>query len=316
MNTDISIQLAKINSKLENAITDLITRHLPDISYSKITELKDWIDQNPNKLILRKPEQYIRLYLNPEFEMKLLDILLSVDTNKTVSHYTSLDACFNIIKSQEIRITCIVGLNDKSEINFSDLSDVKEPYNQKRIDKYHERFIFSLSQLRDNLNQWRLYGDDGRGVCLHFRYKPFMDDNHFVYKKISYGRGYVEFLKDLRNTILKIKNLKFVTSDKFFTYRYFFKNEAYKEEEEIRLLFLNDLKNKTSNWYLNRYNIINTYLTFQLNSADFPLQLWGLTLGPKCPQLELNDAQLKKYIREDPKLKGLRIFKSQIDCYR
>ncbi|MCK9205442.1 MAG: DUF2971 domain-containing protein [Saccharofermentanaceae bacterium] len=316
MSVDISIQLAKINSVLETTIIKMITNHFPSNICKNVDELKNWIEKNPNKLILRKPEQQIRLYLNPEFEMKLLDPLLSVDTIKTVFHYTSLDACFSILQSQEIKITSIVGLNDKSEINFSDLFDVKEPYNQKRIDKYHEKFIFSLSHLRDNLNQWRLYGDDGKGVCLHFRYNTSLDDSHFVYKKIYYGKGYIEFLKELGIAIKKIKNFKFVTSDRFFSYRYFFKNEAYKEEEEIRLMFLNELKNKTSNWYLNRYNIINTCLTFHLNSSNFPLELWGLTLGPKCPHLQLNDAQLRKYIRENPKLRGLKIYKSQIDCYR
>lgn len=316
MDPSISLQLDKINSTLASSIPSLISKHFPGLSYRDIEEMKQWAEQNPNKLILKKPEQRIRLYLNPEFEEKLLNTLLSVDTSRTVFHYTSLEACFNIIQTLMIRTTCIVGLNDKSEINFSDLSDVKEPYSEKRIDRFHERFIFSLTQLRDNLNQWRLYGDDGRGVCLHFRYKSSIIDNYFVFNKIFYGKGYIEFLRELRDSILKIKNLRFVTSDKFFTYRYFFKNEAYKEEEEIRLMFLNNLKKKEEYWYLNRYNILNTYLPFQLKGSDFPLELWGLTLGPKCPHIELNEAQIRKLIKEKYVVRGFKIYRSRIDCYR
>jgi len=111
-------------------------------------------------------------------------------------HYTNSNGLKGIIDNHEIWFTDIRHLNDPSEFKFVfDLLKIEiKNYTKSSKDKNLISFMdFSLanlnfvlndvifpyvscfSKLEDDLNQWRAYGDNGRGFCIVFSEKFFED---------------------------------------------------------------------------------------------------------------------------------------------
>lgn len=108
-----------------------------------------------------------------------------------IVHYSSLGSFYKIIESELLRFTSAGSLNDPSEWNYG-MDVVKKAYS-KSLPHWNEKeseywssmvnldgspiikekrrvFVFCCSQLQvadlnnGELSQWRLYGDDGRGL--------------------------------------------------------------------------------------------------------------------------------------------------------
>ena len=89
-----------------------------------------------------------------------------------VGKYTTMNTLFEILKSGKIRLNSIISMNDKTETSFlSDLTkNYDEPSETAELEtiRANSTLIISFSSNTDNLDMWRWYGDDGKGVCLVF----------------------------------------------------------------------------------------------------------------------------------------------------
>ena len=116
-------------------------------------------------------------------------------------HYTSLDALFSIVegidKDQEkfsLRATHVSFLNDLTEGGLLpkvlEMSGVKKSILDILQGCSGYPFILSLSELKDDLNMWRCYADNGKGVALGMDYKALNDEFYGGLKKCTYTTVY------------------------------------------------------------------------------------------------------------------------------
>ena len=77
-----------------------------------------------------------------------------------------------------------------------------------------------------------------------------------------------------------------------------------------------DLKVTESGFYItNDSSIINPYITFDMSSDNFPLELKEITLGPKYPELQVNVVQLIHLLKISGLL-GIKVSESSVKTYR
>lgn len=213
----------------------------------------------------------------------------------TIYRYTSLDTVLSILSNKTYRMYGIVGMNDKSEIDyFDDYCDSTK--NTLLYPILNNIFLSSCSLLKDDLTMWRLYGDDAKGACLSFNIKPNIQ-NSFILQAISYANDKRNDVKlDVIKDLLKNK-VDFNEIDKW---KHFFKAKDYSIEKEVRLLFQNKDTVKKRDWIKsNNYSIINPFVEFGLFDSDFPLTLKEIILGPKCPEQDTNKNQLQELINQN-----------------
>jgi len=120
--------------------------------------------------------------------MKTVDDFFQKGINRTLYHYTSIDALFGIAESRSIWASHIYCLNDSKEIIHASqafksvidsmLSELEKEekdfleHFKKMLDFSNQTFpfifIFSLSEEKSLLSQWRSYTPHGKGVSLGF----------------------------------------------------------------------------------------------------------------------------------------------------
>lgn len=232
-----------------------------------------------------------------------------------LAKYMTFDTFIKTVLSGKMRMNSIIGMNDRSEPNFiSQYLYGKKPisiYDADTVEPLYEanrRYITSFTTLIDDLNMWRLYGDDSAGVCLVFKALdsqpvPFLypvcyvdDDKESPITKIKL------FINKLKE---KNVNFTFNSLDKWGN---FFKSKSYSYEQEYRLLAMEDTP---TNWFVGADNgILTPYIEKNLKSScrsidhkqDFPLHLSEVILGSKMRGKEENIYQLYELRRS---LKGL-----------
>lgn len=126
---------------------------------------------------------------------------MAEEAPKTLYHYCSLDAFYNIMKNRSIWLSDIRKSNDSEELKWiikmvqthffkynphlliipDQIS--QEEYERKKsisltIDYILRNDVFKcwgfcLSEKRDNLGQWRGYADNGKGVSIGFKMQTF-----------------------------------------------------------------------------------------------------------------------------------------------
>jgi len=307
-----------VASKIFKILDVLLDKELRQkVDTNRLEELRKWLSNNRKTIISQVGDN--AYCIHTKFEGNLLNLVIEGSGQRFMSHYTTLEAALKILNNNTIWLTSLIGLNDNSELDFSDLSDIKEPYHHKRIDFYNSRMILSLSKQIDDLNQWRLYGDDGKGVSLEFAYNTNFNPgfSDFELRRIFYGDELVVAYRKVK----KIINFYFENSsffaEEFDRQKNFFKDPIYKNEQEVRLISLN-VGDKPNKWYLNRFNIYNSYKEYALfnKQPGFPLLLRSITLGPKCPNKELNKAQIQKYLRDHYPEPKIAVKLSTISSYR
>ncbi|MGJ4789511.1 DUF2971 domain-containing protein [Leptospira koniambonensis] len=237
------------------------------------------------------------------FQDKLFVLLFSPTVNPLeFFHYTSFDSAISILQSKALRLSGIAGLNDKSETYYSDYllnKNIINPFHHTRISSFNSRFILSNSLNKDELNQWRLYGDNGCGVCLEFEKTLTKNDYLFVFGKIAYGDSIFRIFSELiQGLITKYNSLAIF--NQLDIWKNFVKHFDYQQENELRVLFYNRKKyGKTNELHFrkNSFGIFSPYVEFAFN--DLPFNLKTIRLGPKCPDQELNKAQLRYYLNSN-----------------
>lgn len=251
------------------------------------------------------------------YENQLFSNMFGEFTNLEICRYTSLKTIFEMINNISFRMSGLMGMNDKTEVNYvesylnrgnNEISIakplIKEHFNT--IKAINDRFITSCTTIKrkDDLTLWRLYSEDAQGVCLIFDVKKNNLSNYVFLQKVKYAdekgiHAELNFIKQIIEDVVENTGYKFEFR-KLDQWKHFFKAYDYRFEDEVRLLLIDNdalLKIK-SDWVMSfTHSIITPVIEFKLNSKSFPIQLKEIILGPKCPEKETNLVQLREMIR-------------------
>ena len=196
----------------------------------------------------------------------------------------------------------------------------------------------SCSERNDDLNMWRLYGDDAKGVMLYLNYSPLEEQkDSYFFANVSYAKddGKHDEL-DFLISLLKCSffGRSFVLKE-WYVWQRFFKPYDYRIEHEVRFLcFLDDIdKSLYSNekkWILDvKTNILFPLLLLPLITSSFtkqenndstkkllfPFKIERVIIGCKMKESKLNVDIIKTFFNRNEKNKVL-VDESQIDNYR
>lgn len=330
-----------------NIIIDSANQHLQDnIEFLTFIKSKSFLsriqfDQNSNTYIFSDDDGGIT-----SFENQFFNKMFGEFKDTQICRYTGLKTIFDMLSYLSFRMSGLVGMNDKSEVNYVesylnrdngnisiDKPLIKEHYNT--IIAINNRYITSCSKIerKDDLTLWRLYSDDAKGVCLVFDVKQSNLNKHVLLQKVKYAdkngnHKELDFLKQIKVEVEKLTGFKFEFR-KLGYWKHFFKANDYAIEEEVRLLIIdNDTLDKLkTDWVMTyTHSIINPIIDFKLNSKSFPIHLKTILLGPKCPEQETNYVQIEEMIRRkkkeikdnkhDSNLNNLKVELSSIKHYR
>ena len=328
VNHDCKIDL--YNKRLKTSCKDVLIENLSSILFctqNKKEEVQQIIVDNINAIfdinILSDDVCYDWskdcYFLRQNIETKIADSFLANDeTDKEVVKYTSFQTLLATLTSGKMRINSIVGMNDKTEVNF--MTDIIKNFREsieEEGDEYllaNRKFITSFSGKKDDLNMWRLYGDNARGVCLVFSPKSQQDN---PLRKIKYVAEDDELILKINQlmTALKGKNINFCFN-KMLSNQHFIKHKDYVDEDEYRYYLESD---KPAGWYINNdNNVMTPYVEKDLfgNGANsFPFQLKSIILGPAMVAQDVNFFQIKTLLNVN-RIFSINIEKSKISIYR
>ena len=305
-----------------------IINAIEDISKAEKHELKE----NDNLKFFRNTEKI----LDPEWCREQLGVITCMNEHsetiecQEICRYSSLDSLFSSLKYKTIRMNGLPGMNDRNEGLFAwdmiyKLDNTDNEENKKRRREINNAFIvsYSSSNLKDNLTQWRLYGDDAKGVCCVYSIlEEKLNDRFFLHnvRYIKESEKNEGISDDLLNLFLEYsKEHSDLSYYDLSPAIFFYKPNAYKSEDEIRLLFDNK---KTSayktpqydkQWVLtNANNIPNPYIDIPIDSI--PLKLKEIILGPNMNDVDTIQAQLETLLEQQ----GIDadVILSNIDSYR
>ena len=281
-------------------------------------------------------EKSASMWLNRKAEDDLFRLLLqgkgneyeNVCGSKHVCRYTTLNSLFNTMKDGNHVMCSITCMNDKGETSYADKYVGYESFaiSSKSIEENNECFILSFCDKEpDDLTMWRLYGNDGKGVCLEYDVNcSKIDEEEFFLAPVSYG----ESMKEHPSLDL-IKRIRLWNKcgwrfelKRWYIWKHFFKSYLFKDENEVRLLFVwNEDNCDTVEWIMDSTNsIVSRICKFPIDNDRLPLTLTRVIIGPKCPeqashvdQFNYMNRQLK--IVPDTFLKPA-VISSKIEDYR
>jgi hypothetical protein len=261
--------------------------------------------------------------LRKDTEEKIFsDFIIHESESQKYAKYTSLQTLIATLTSGKIRLNSIVTMNDKTEVNY--LSDAAKNYKEpieKEGDEYmfaNKRFITSFTTRIDELDMWRFYGDNARGVCMVFeKYKERLEkikDITYIKKEKSQLDGIKKLLDNLDKEEIKFRIIIIDSNCPYL------KPDDFKTEKEGRLLLE---VNRPDNWYINSDSgIVTPYIERKISFNDkdmgedyFPLKLTSIILGPEMEQMDINKYQIEYLLQKDY-LWGIEISKSKITSYR
>ncbi len=265
------------------------------------------------KLILNE-----RIEIDDNKEEVIFKELFSINPGVRLYHYTTFESLFSIWNYNTIRYSSLAGMNDSSEMAYSYrsllLENDKNNINNKNR-AMNQRYVLSCSLRRDDLNQWRLYGDDGKGVCIEIVQDSKLSSNFYI-GRIKYRDEFIKNVNMLQYKIAFEEN-SLLTFKKLYLWRSFIKNIDYSDEEEIRILYMNDISKKRKcvkeDWIINRYGILSKYITFKLITN--PFQIRRIILGPKLKEPKINKIHLEGYLKLN-NYNDIKVIQSENENYR
>lgn len=301
--------------------TKLFEKFPQNLSKEQVSGIRALV--NENNLVY--DESTASMCLKTEAEDELFKILLIPDNNdeqniKSVCRYTSLNSLFLTIKNGTQVMCSITCMNDKGETSYADkyVGFGAFANTSKSIEENNDCFILSCCNIgmKDNLTMWRLYGDDGKGVCLEYDVDlAKVDNKFFFFAPVSYGEAMnihptLDFIRDIRhwNENGWSFNLK-----RWYIWKHFFKSHLFKEENEVRLLYLwTPEETDNTEWILDSTNsIVSRRCKFPIPNDRLPLTLKNAIIGPKCPEQNSNVDQLN-YMNGLKKVMPFNIIKNAI----
>lgn len=163
-------------------------------------------------------------------------------------HFTSITNLISMLKSRSIRLYDFNNFNDPTELTFSHKYFKLHP-TEYDLTHYKRQFFgfsmcaYSQDFIENNINLWRLYGNNGEGVCIVLSIDPFS-----ISKIYNYSFGKINYVKD-SNKIQEFEDI--IERDKWFNEQYnfscenladviaplccFYKSSLFEIENEVRL---------------------------------------------------------------------------------
>lgn len=255
-----------------------------------------------------------KILLTPATEERLFDALLGLYKKKTVCRFTTLNSIFRTINTGKQSMCSIVAMNDKSETSyvgeyfkFKKWNFDKMPYLQSGPNDWNNSFITSCCDIdqENDFTMLRMYADDAKGVCIKYKVLDLRQFPGFILRKVSYQRkdGTHPEL-DIIIGLLSINVNGYTTAlPSMSIWQHFFKPKEYDFEKEVRLLYRKDkggIQPNETFWILNdEFNIVSPLVNFEVTTAHntYPLQLEGMTLGPKMREADINSRQLSHLLQ-------------------
>ncbi|KYN78990.1 hypothetical protein A0J52_06860 [Clostridium sporogenes] len=266
-------------------------------------------------------------------------------------YYCSLSTFLNILKSKQIYLSDPLKMNDNLEIKWylDRLNDEKSNANEfesvfdmmkmrSNIDFTFEElvkclnskgqrsiYICCFSKESDILSQWRAYAEDGKGVSIGFDLEKLKIADNLLIREIIYENNIVqgeiendvEIVADEMGTVLKDHKITIKEEQiDVFLHELIpelakYKNPAFSEEKEIRLIYCDDMKFEKivdsygafqEKWELielkHDFRVIESNNITEFVKLDFdPDSIEEICIGPKC-LLSKNDIKhiLKKLL--------------------
>lgn len=254
------------------------------------------------------------IFLDEAEEKRLMRELLWMDADcneKRFCRYTSAKSFYLSLKSG-FRLMNVENMNDELETKVIDDFLYLKPAHRNLSNYIYNGFIMCFSKMSrfDKLFNWYMYGDRAKGVCFAIEAKELMGDGYF-FAPVTYiskndeGNNLLSFLNDLMGQEF-CDNYRFVL--RFWHYwKFFFKYDYYKEEDEVRLLIMQKEAGETE--WSEELNMPYHFVCKKYN--ELPFRITSVVLGPK----RSNPDNLIPYIKEDTDI-SCKIIESEIKGYR
>ena len=182
--------------------------------------------------------------------------------NDLIYHYCDSNAFFAICTNRKLWMNDLHSINDFMELHWG--YSIWEQSANTRIEKYGKEFLDEIDEVihfsgfqslllancfstdKDVLSQWRAYADDGKGYVIGFNAKELLG---LPIRALQVLYDKEQQIKEATATIDALYQLKQEDSNEFKTFCNVFgydlsafKNPAFIEEKEIRLIHLLDFK--------------------------------------------------------------------------
>lgn len=294
----------KIKVKFKNFFPDELSNELGTKKAENLWEL--FSEGN-----LEYDEKSASIWLKSAAEDEFFKILLlqkkaDVDYGH-VCRYTTLKSLFLAMNSGNNVMCSITCMNDKGETSYADKYVGYGAFanSANSVRENNDCFILSCCKegMEDNLTMWRLYGNDGKGVCLEYEVDlSKVDNKEFFFAPVSYGKQMnehpaLDFIKKIRHW--KDNGWCFELK-RWYIWKHFFKSHLFKEENEVRLLYIWTEKSPDKvEWIMDASNnIASRICLFPIASGRLPLKLTKAIVGPKCPEQASNVDQFNYMNRQ------------------
>ena len=262
-------------------------------------------------------------------------------------HYTNAGGLIGIIKSGKIWHTSMYHVNDPSEERFgqkiafeildefaakaaifkSYAEEVRKKLSSARFRVFFEPFVACFSRDRNTLEQWRAYGDNGRGFAIGFKptlfeakKRPLRSDNTFV-TEVAYGDAAIALIRGpIEKWFDSVPQFELGSGErsKWLTgitltilwYSSRTKDDAYKAENEVRLMTRNGGQMPLSKNidFRSRGSAIVPYFAADIGAKD-PKNIHEVIAGPAADDSALDALYTLERIG---RLRGVPISKSEI----
>lgn len=182
--------------------------------------------------------------------------------NDLIYHYCDSNAFFAICTNRKLWMNDLHSMDDFMELHWG--YSIWEQSANTRIEKYGKEFLDEIDEVihfsgfqslllancfstdKDVLSQWRAYADDGKGYVIGFNAKELLQ---LPIRALQVLYDKERQIKEATATIDALYQLKQEDSNEFKTFCNVFgydlsafKNPAFIEEKEIRLIHLLDFK--------------------------------------------------------------------------
>lgn len=236
-------------------------------------------------------------FVDSKKEDDLFEQLFEKWENGHIYRYTSFSSLFRTLNDQNQSMCCLIGMNDKSEVNYADsyleISSGKTEYDYRIENKY---FILSCVEDDDDekFTMWRLYGDNTRGVRLTYTPQPMPIGFRFMKIYYETAPGYhpgLEFIKLLTQTSIDSVKLHL---KRLCYWKHFFKPYDYHIEKEVRLICeKGGAFNPQTIWIKGEEFSIAVPLVL-IPLEYFPLHIEAVKLGLNMKERDVNKLQIKE----------------------
>ena len=266
---------------------------IDEMSGGEISEIRSLFTEES----LVYDEKSASIWLSQEAEDNLFKILLhQKNRNDDLNHvcrFTSLNSLFLSMRDGNHVMCSITCMNDKGEMSYADkyVGYGAFSHSTNGIKEDNDCFILSCCSrdMIDNLTMWRLYGNDGKGVCLEYDVDwTKIDNKTFFLAPVSYGVSMgnhptLDYIRSIRHWRLNGWSFEL---KRWHIWKHFFKSHLFKEEQEVRLLYIwTEGSQDKVEWIMDSTNnIVSRLCKFPIKDGRLPMILSKAIIGPKCPE--------------------------------